>query len=121
MRPLFITLVALFVCSTMMALPAFGLDDTESQAATTVSESQEAPAITSEKLEVSACLSEGEAQAQLQSNDSWISVDVALLPAPSWNCNGCVEPSPCQNNFQCGFPQGYCIQNVCRCICDPDV
>lgn len=106
--------LALVFCALIVAWPAIGSSDatarTDSSAVSQLVEAGEA----------GLCLDAVESQvgaAKVQ----FVPPGLLFSPAPSWNCNGCVEPSACSYHFECGFPQGYCIAGFCRCICDPDV
>lgn len=108
-----VAVLSLVVCTAVIAWPGIGLDASAPQAVAAIG-----PTLAIESSAVT-CPETGEAEAVAAA--PWMSTDSLFQPAPSWNCNGCVEGMTCTSSAQCGAPQGFCIANKCRCICDPGV
>lgn len=110
MRKVFFSTLVLVFCMLVAASPAAAAGATEAQTADIVAD--EAPA-------TELCLEDAAPQGVAEITAEVFADSLLPAPTPMWNCNGCVEPSPCQSHAQCGYPQGRCIDNSCRCICDP--
>ncbi len=121
MRKTASTLFALVLLSVAFAWPIMGSEGVESQDSAVTTTSQNISAAPTNNVEPPEMLACDEEAAASVLEDILISVDTLFPTSTSWNCNGCIQPSPCGSHAECGFPQGVCVQNSCICICDPYV
>ena len=91
--------------------------ESQDQAAAAQAEGTSSQAELQNATEVELCLDQSESL-KGGSDLYFIPPSPLFQTTTSWNCNGCIEPSPCQDHWDCGYPQGRCIQGSCRCICD---